>query len=113
MLDYPTALAVNASIHKWRMLIENPMFYERLDDIGSCALCQKFLAPEGDYDDECFDCPVALAVGDNHCGLTPYSPATWALDKINNGVAAKGDVIAYVLEEFDFLCSLLDQPIRD
>ncbi len=67
--------AVKESIEKWEAIVAG----SGVDfGVANCPLCKVQEAElDGDWDDECPDCPVKLATGEDDCEGSPYD--SWVL----------------------------------
>ncbi len=104
MHKYEVALAINASMYKWRRIAEAPHLVEN-SGCDDCTLCQMFF--EGD----CYGCPLYIAI--DSC----YRNDIYIMANTDSHyMSVTGE---YCLEPdkiyafYDFLCSLLDQPVWD
>lgn len=105
MHKYDVALAINASMYKWRRIAEAPHLVQN-GEAGDCALCQMFLA------DDCNGCPLYAA--NNACGNNDmYHTAYEAAEMIYYDDEYTHDPHDNIYAFYDLLCSLLDQPIWD
>lgn len=102
MYPYEVALAVNASMYKWRRIAEAPHLVEN-KSCDDCALCQMFV------DGDCYGCPIYIAI--DSCSRNDIY---YMANRDAHCMNVAGD---YYLEPdriytfYDLLCSLLDQPI--
>lgn len=103
-LSYEVALAITASMYKWRRIAEAPHLVEN-SDCDDCALCQMFV--EGD----CYGCPLYTAI-DQCIRNDLYHMASddaYSMRKAGRYSIEPDRIYAF----YDLLCSLLDQPIWD
>lgn len=77
--------AIKKSIRKWESIAEG-IGIDR--GATNCALCQKY------YTNDCIDCPVYHATGDEWCSNTPYG------DWINHQKKEHTDTIMQIVATF-------------
>lgn len=77
-MDAATAVALEASIEKWKRNAEGEDISRALIFSSDCPLCHLYLLASDDLN-KCDGCPVFIATGIPQCGGSPWTKAFVAL----------------------------------
>ena len=105
-MDQRTLTALQGSIAKWQAIVDGTGTDE---GTANCPLCAAFYYTQGEdddgqYFDECFECPVYEHVGKSACQGTPLDAAAQILKR---GFADTSAKVAAAQAELAFLQTLL------
>lgn len=105
-MDAKTSAALEASIEKWRKIVEGTGADRGVEN---CALCAVF----DQYPAGCFFCPVYERVQHHYCTGTPYTEWAKLFPEDRDAIDRKADTperVAAAKAELAFLESLREGP---